>query len=137
MPNCPLATLSVFKLLVPNYPDAKLSFFQRHPHHHEMGSPAGQVRGTELKSLKSEKKGRKGSNLMELLSKSFVIIFIIIITALLYHTISDNINEEKRGDYFFLEMLMLHISQNNFNKRREFLKQSTHILYIFLFCSLF
>ena len=32
-----------------------------------------------MKSLKSEKKGRKGSNLMELLSKSFVIIFIIII----------------------------------------------------------
>ena len=33
----------------------------------------------------------------------------------------------------FFEMLMLHIIQNNFNKRREFLKQSIHILYIFLF----
>ena len=81
MPNCPT--------------------IQRHPHHHEKGSPAGQVRGTELKSLKSEKKGRKGSNLMELLSKSFVIIFIIIITALLYQTISDNIHEEKRGELLF------------------------------------
>ena len=29
-------------------------------------------------------------------------------------------------------MLVLHISQNNLNKRREFLKQSTHILYIYI-----
>ena len=46
---------------------------------------------------------------MELLSKSFVIIFIIIITALLYHTISDNIHEEnKGGNYFFGNVNVTH-----------------------------
>ena len=44
---------------------------------------------------------------------------------------------KKGGNYLFFEMLMLHISQKNFNKRREFLKQSIHILHIFLFCSLY
>ena len=32
----------------------------------------GQVGGSELKTLKSEKKGRKGSNLMEHLSKALI-----------------------------------------------------------------
>ena len=32
----------------------------------------GQVGGSELKSLKSEEKGRKGSNLMEHLSKALI-----------------------------------------------------------------